>query len=52
MSVLLGLIGSVTHCVGMYGGVMLLLGRGRAMTGWRRLALVYDPSSGNFVPWR
>lgn len=36
---LLGLIGSVTHCVGMCGGVMLLLGRGRAMTGWRRLAL-------------
>lgn len=36
---LLGLIGSVTHCVGMCGGVMLLLGRGRPTTGWRRLAL-------------
>ena len=36
---LLGLIGSVTHCVGMCGGVMLLLGRGQATTGWRRLAL-------------
>ena len=36
---LLGLIGSATHCVGMCGGVMLLLGRGRATVGWRRLAL-------------
>lgn len=36
---LLGLIGSVTHCVGMCGGVMLLLGRGQATTGWRRLTL-------------
>ena len=36
---LLGLAGSFTHCVGMCSGVMLLLGRGRAMTGWRILLL-------------
>ncbi|MGC8781175.1 MAG: sulfite exporter TauE/SafE family protein [Anaerolineae bacterium] len=36
---LLGLVGSVTHCVGMCSGVMLLLGRGRAATGRRRLVL-------------
>ncbi len=38
-ALLLGLIGSVTHCVGMCSGVMLLLGRGQAATGRRRLLL-------------
>ncbi len=37
-ALLLGLTGSVTHCVGMCSGVMLLLGR-RGATGWRLLVL-------------
>jgi sulfite exporter TauE/SafE len=36
---LLGLAGSFTHCVGMCSGVMLLLGRGRNIAGWRLLVL-------------
>jgi len=36
---LLGLAGSFTHCVGMCSGVMLLLGRGRNVAGWRSLFL-------------
>lgn len=36
---LLGLVGSVTHCVGMCSGVMLLLGRRQGATGWRLLVL-------------
>ena len=38
-ALLLGLIGSLTHCAGMCSGVMLLLGRGRPLTGWRQLVL-------------
>lgn len=39
-ALLLGLLGSLGHCVGMCGAVTLLLGRGRAL-GWGRLALAH-----------
>jgi sulfite exporter TauE/SafE len=38
-ALLLGLVGSVTHCSGMCAGVMLLLGRRQGVKGWGLLAL-------------